>query len=108
MPVSGSASSQVGITNLSSNTIADNNTAIGASALSANTTGDFNTAIGAEALEHFETGSNNTSTGSNALFGCTVLAASEIQPLVQMPSRPVPPIATTQLFGFSAILVLNG
>jgi Chaperone of endosialidase len=57
----------MGISALSQNTTADDNTAVGAVALFDNTIGNQNTAIGSSALHNNATGSNNTANGYQAL-----------------------------------------
>jgi uncharacterized coiled-coil protein SlyX len=66
----------VGISALSQNTTADQNTAIGAVALFDNTTGTQNTAVGFSALHDNSTGNNNIALGSSA--GNNVATASNV------------------------------
>ena len=67
----GSFSTAIGASALSSNTTGGNNTATGVFALELNTTGSLNTAIGNGALWFNTTGFENTATGVNALQGNT-------------------------------------
>ena len=68
LTTTGSLSTAIGASALSSNTSGGDNTAIGFQALSSNTTGSLNTATGNNALELNTGGSENTATGVNALF----------------------------------------
>ena len=61
----------MGISALSQNTTADDNTAVGAVALFDNTTGTQNTAVGFSALHDNSTGESNTATGFQALLSNT-------------------------------------